>query len=165
MLPPVWANSHQNFVLDKDQISGEGRWSPPPPPPLVFKLCRRHRQDCFFGCMIIRAKLRVPPKLLGVLLLWCFTAFRSVLNLDANDSERRYTPINLSEIVLNQTEIRLYLPFSDWFGTQTYVRTFVFQINGEMVNTIWFRFDLIRFQKDFCVVLRMIVLVIKCCRI
>ena len=53
------------------------------------------------------------------------------------------------EILLNQTEIRLYLSFSNWFGTK---RTSVwFQINQKMVNTIWFRFDLIIFRKDFSV--------------
>jgi len=37
----------------------------------------------------------------------------------------------------------MYLPFSDWFGTK---RTSVwFQINRKMLNTIWFRVDLIRF--------------------
>ena len=34
--------------------------------------------------------------------------------------------------------------FSVWFET-------VFQINWKMVNTIWFRFDLIRFRIDFSV--------------
>ena len=53
------------------------------------------------------------------------------------------------EILINQTEIRLYLPLSDWFGSKrTEVR---FQINRCMLNTIWFRFDLIRFRKDFSV--------------
>ena len=52
---------------------------------------------------------------------------------------------NLFEILLNQPEIRLYLPFSDWIKTK---RTSVsIQINRKMVNTIWFRVDLIRFQK------------------
>ena len=38
------------------------------------------------------------------------------------------------EILLNRTEIRLYLPFPDWFGTK---RTSVwFKINLKMVNTI-----------------------------
>ena len=47
------------------------------------------------------------------------------------------------EILLNQTEIRLYLQFSDWLETK---RTYVwFQINWKMINTIWFLFDLIRF--------------------
>ena len=47
------------------------------------------------------------------------------------------------EILLNQTNIRLYIPFSDWFGTkETSVRS---HINRKTVNTIWFRFDLIRF--------------------
>ena len=43
---------------------------------------------------------------------------------------------NIFEILLNPTEIRLYLTFSDWFG---------FQIDRKRVNTIWFWFDLIRF--------------------
>ena len=60
-----------------------------------------------------------------------------------------YTRRNLFEILLNQREIKLQLPFSDWFGTK---RTSVwFQINRKMVNTIWFQFDLIRFRKDFSV--------------
>ena len=54
------------------------------------------------------------------------------------------------EILFNQTEIRLYLPFSDWFGTKRTVSVW-FQIDREMLNTIWFRFDLIRFGKDFSV--------------
>ena len=55
------------------------------------------------------------------------------------------TQRSLFEILLNQTEIRLYLPCTNWFGTK---RTSVwFQINKIMVNTIWFRFDLIRFLR------------------
>ena len=58
-----------------------------------------------------------------------------------------YTQRNLFGILLNQTKIRLYLPYTDTFGTK---RTYVwFQINQCIVNTIWFRFDLIRFRKDF----------------
>ena len=30
------------------------------------------------------------------------------------------SPRNFSKVLLNQPEIRLYLPYSDWFGTQTY---------------------------------------------
>ena len=52
---------------------------------------------------------------------------------------------NLFEILLNQTKIGSYLLFSNSFGTK---RTSVwFQINRKMVNTFWFRFDLIRFRK------------------
>ena len=52
-------------------------------------------------------------------------------------------------ILLNQPEIRLYLPFSDWFGSK---RTSVWiQINRKMVNTIWFRVDLTRCKKYFSV--------------
>ena len=51
------------------------------------------------------------------------------------------------EILLDQTKIRFYLPFSNLFGTK---RTSVgFQINRKMVNTIWLQFDWIRFRRDF----------------
>ena len=53
------------------------------------------------------------------------------------------------EMLLNQTEFRLYLSLSDWFGTKR--TSFWFQINRWVVNTIWIRFDLIRFGKDFSV--------------
>ena len=53
------------------------------------------------------------------------------------------------ELLLNQTEIRLYLPFSDWFKTKQ--ASVWFEINRKMVNKIWFQFDLIRFRKDFSV--------------
>ena len=62
------------------------------------------------------------------------------------------TQRNLFKILLNQTEIRLYLPFSDWFGTK--LTSVWFQINRKMVNIIWFKFDLIRFRKDFSVCMR-----------
>ena len=59
------------------------------------------------------------------------------------------TPRKLFEILLSQTEMGLYLLFPDWFGTK---RTSVWiKINRKMVNTIWFRFDLIRLQKDISV--------------
>ena len=62
-----------------------------------------------------------------------------------------YIPIAMhTQILLNQTEIRLYLPCTDWFGQhQTDSVRLVFQINLKMLNTIWFRFYLIRFRKDF----------------
>ena len=56
-----------------------------------------------------------------------------------------FTQTKLFGILLIQTEIRMYLPFSDWFGSK---RTSVWiQIIRKMVNRIWFRVDLIRFQK------------------
>ena len=33
------------------------------------------------------------------------------------DQISKYTQRNLFEILLTETEIRLYLPFSNWFGT------------------------------------------------
>ena len=54
------------------------------------------------------------------------------------------TQRNLFQILVNQPEIGLYLPFSDWFGTQTDIVRLLFQINRKMVNTIWFRFDLLK---------------------
>ena len=56
------------------------------------------------------------------------------------------TQRNLSQILLNQIKIRLYLPRTDWFETRRTLSVW-FQINRCMVNTIWFQLDLIRFQK------------------
>ena len=65
--------------------------------------------------------------------------------------EGKCTERNLFEILIIQTDIRLYLPFSDWFGTKR--TSFWFQINRKMVNTVWFRFDLVEFEKiSLCVV-------------
>ena len=55
----------------------------------------------------------------------------------------------ITDTLFNQIEIKLYLPFSNWFGTKW--TSVWFQINRKIVNTIWFRFDLIRFQKYFSV--------------
>ena len=60
-----------------------------------------------------------------------------------------YTQRKLFEILLNQPEIRLYLPFSDWFGSK---RASVWiQINRKMVDTIWFQVDSIRLRENFSV--------------
>ena len=60
-----------------------------------------------------------------------------------------YTKRNLFEILLNQTEIRLYLTFFDGFGTKW--TSVLFQIERKIVNTIGFQFELIGFRKDFSV--------------
>ena len=44
------------------------------------------------------------------------------------------------------TPIRCNLPFSEWFGTKRTLSVW-FQIDQKMVNTIWFRFELIIFRK------------------
>ena len=57
-----------------------------------------------------------------------------------NNDRHHYTLRYIFESLLNQTEIRLYLPYTDSFGTK---RTSVwFKIIRKMVNTILFRFDL-----------------------
>ena len=56
-----------------------------------------------------------------------------------------YTRRNIFGILLNQTEIRLYLPFNYLFVIKRTL-SIRFQINWEMVNTIRFRFDFKRFQ-------------------
>ena len=59
-----------------------------------------------------------------------------------------------SEVLSNQPEIRLYLPFFDWFGSK---RSPVwFQINRKRVNTIWFQVDLTRLLKNVSVCRRKI---------
>ena len=52
-------------------------------------------------------------------------------------------------MLLNQTEIRLNLPFSDCFGTKCIAVWF--QNNRNMVKTIGFQLDSIRFRNDFSV--------------
>ena len=85
--------------------------------------------------------------------LWHFELFpRGLFSRGRGLSGAGYTKRNIFEIWLNQPKIRLYLPFSGWFGTK---RPFVWlQINRKMVNIIWFRIDLIRFRKD-CSVCRL----------
>ena len=58
-------------------------------------------------------------------------------------------------MLLNQIEIRLNLPFSDGFGTERTLPVW-FQINQKIVNTILFRFDLIRFRKKILWVYTMV---------
>ena len=52
-------------------------------------------------------------------------------------------------ILRHQTEIRVYLPFSDWFRIE--LTSVWFKINRKMINTIWFRFDDTRFGNGFSV--------------
>ena len=63
---------------------------------------------------------------------------------NATEGRSVYTQRNLFGILLNQTQIRLYLPCTDWFGTKLTVSVW-FQINRKIINPIWFRFYLIRF--------------------
>ena len=49
------------------------------------------------------------------------------------------TQRNLFEILHNQTEFRLYIPFFKWFETK--LMSVWIQINRCMVNTIWFQID------------------------
>ena len=58
-----------------------------------------------------------------------------------------HTLRNIFQILLNQPQIRLYLPFYGWFGSK---QTSVWiKINRIIVNKIWYRVNLIRFRKKF----------------
>ena len=103
----------------------------------------------------LRALLKPPSLCITALSYWGFKD--KTLNRSPNPLHRdtlvflqqMCTQRNIFEILLNQPEIRLYIPFFDWFGSK---RTSVwFQINGKMVYIIWFRVDLIRFRKYFSV--------------
>ena len=60
-----------------------------------------------------------------------------------------YAQRNVFEILSNQPEIRLYLPFTDWFGSK---RTSAWIYSSrKMVNTVRFRVYSLRFRQDFCV--------------
>ena len=76
---------------------------------------------------------------------WCLhNSAKHLRHICAHHKQR-----NLLEILLNQTQIIFYLPFSDWIGTK--LMSVWFQINRKKVNTIWIRVDLLRFRKDFSV--------------
>ena len=73
-----------------------------------------------------------------------WSVFGNKTNVSADNANTRslsgdarlqtHTQRNIFQVLLNQTEIRLYLPLSDWFGTK---RTSVwFKINRKMINTI-----------------------------
>ena len=55
------------------------------------------------------------------------------------------------EILLNQTEIRLYFPFSDWFGKSNGQWPFSVPNQSENGKYNLISVDLIRFRKDFSV--------------
>ena len=77
--------------------------------------------------------------------------FNSICSLKHDVTQNNYTNTqrNHLEILLNQPEIKMYLSFSDSLGTK---RMFIwFQIYRKLVYTIWFRFYLIIFRKDFSV--------------
>ena len=104
----------------------------------------KNEKETFFNTMPFELTRNINP-------------FPCVRGSDASLAESRspnfsacgYTQRIIFQILSNQPEIRLYLPFSGWFGTK---RTSVwFQINRKMVNTTWFQVDLIRFRKDFSV--------------
>ena len=80
----------------------------------------------------------VRPKKGAILTsLNCWGENQKDTNVMAEKSQR-----NLFEILLNQTEIRLYLPFSDWFRTANECRLFSVQIlpeNGKYnLISVWF---------------------------
>ena len=104
---------------------------------------------------IIGAWFRALLKPLGTVLLRCSRGFILywVPMISRGAGPWSCTQRNLFEILLNQTEIGLYLPFSDWFGTKR--KSVWFQINRKMISTIRFLFDLIIFWKDLSVWLEM----------
>ena len=61
----------------------------------------------------------------------------------------RYTQRNRLLILVRSPETRLYWLFSEFIWRHT--ESVWLQINRKMVNTIWFRFDLMRFGKYFFV--------------
>ena len=140
----------------------------------IFTICP---SNCFIAWQYFREVLKLMGEKWVVLIINLFIEINSfislifcniwrwnygiiiVVNVETNNIQQWHSEAMLRklqkcthrifffEILLNQTEIKLYLPFSDWFGTK---RTSVwFQINRKMVNTIWFRLELMRFRKDF----------------
>ena len=91
---------------------------------------------------IIGAWFRALLKPLGTVLLRCSRGFILywVPMISRGAGPWSCTQRNLFEILLNQTEIGLYLPFSDWFGTKR--TSFWFQIHPENgkynLISVWF---------------------------
>jgi len=109
---------------------------------LIISTTRLEKNICLD---IVEAKLRAPLEPLNTSVVIIREVSGGALNSDPRLPREDYTKRNVFEILLNQPWIRLYLPFSDWFRSK---RTSVWiKINRKMVNTIWFRVDLIRFRK------------------
>ena len=85
---------------------------------------------------------------------WCKPKVRNFILFTTNKENKLYFHVllrvhtgNLLWNLLNQTKLRLYLPFSDWlvesngipFGSKA------------TVNTVWFRFAITRFRNEFSV--------------
>ena len=136
-------NSKQgkNSLMEKctltvyEKLESHGKMSPQ----LRVPLNLLNTIECCDGSRGFRWALNWAP--------WCWETpelYVSVLLFGENCTQR-----NLSEILLNQTEMRLHLTFSNWLETK---RTSVcFQINRKMVYTIQFRVHLIRSRKYFSV--------------
>ena len=78
-----------------------------------------------------------------------------LIMIKKKENPRHNTQRTLFKILLNQIQIRLYLPCTDWFES---IRTSVWiQINRKMVNTIWFHVDLIRLCENFSVYLMFLI--------
>ena len=82
--------------------------------------------------------------------LWCRGVWRVVKppliaerHCNCSDSYTVYTQRNLFQILLDQPEIRLYLPYSDWFGTANGHCLFAVPNQSETskYNLIWFGFN------------------------
>ena len=70
------------------------------------------------GLKLVRCLSVEPAICLGLLAIFCLREDNPRLYRLPGINLLCYTQRNLIEILLNQTEIRLYLPFSDWFGTE-----------------------------------------------
>ena len=98
------------------------------------------------------SQLRHPLKSFAVILPWNTRLWMGSLTSTGTRLSvgcTAYTQRKLFGIALIQTEIRLYLPFSDWFGSKR--KSVWIQINRKIVNTIWFRLELTRYRDVFSV--------------
>ena len=80
------------------------------------------------------------------------TPYCSLLSSDTPEQHSRSAPMAIEwhpKCGFSLVFTRLYLPFSVWFGTKQ--TSIWLEINRKIVNTSWFRFDLIIFRKEFSV--------------
>ena len=94
--------------------------------------------------------LDLDRKMVNTILLWFWIYAMRKKFLCVSDTNSVHTQRSFFSIFAIQTDIRLYLQFTDVFETEQ-TRLFSSKYNRKRVNAIWFRFGLITFRKDLSV--------------
>ena len=110
----------------------------------------------YFDIWSSLALLRIPSKRCQITLSWTdkneikYPSYKQILFLTGRVLTYIHTQKLFRNLIKsNQNQIVFTILRLIWNQTDVHL----VQINHKMVNTIWFQFDLIRFQKDFSVYL------------